>query len=192
MLRHLDHRTWLRVGCIAIVAMVLTPCLAQPEARPAPRPEMTTEGTFAGTWVYVSRERRIAMWIRLDDAGRPEARFQVFGVGIGESFRTDWTGRAEYVLAGAPAKFEAVARERDPDRVLGTWNWSVQGENAGRLERGSFEMYRTEDGRKIALVFPDFERSVRDGDREKMWSQPHTIAFIKVSKRLVQWEELPF
>lgn len=178
--------------------VILTPCLAQsaspgqPARVPGPIPELTTEGTFTGTWVYASRDRNIGLWIRLDDDGLPEYRFQVHAVGGKEAFTTDWSGRAEYALAGAPGKFEAIARERDPDRIRGTWEWRVEGSDALRVERGTFDLYRTEDGRQLSLVYPEFERAYREGDREKSWSQPHSIGFVKVSKRLVLWEELPF
>ena len=39
-------------------------------------PERTNQGNWDGTWVYVNRDARYALWMRTGEDGRPEIRLK--------------------------------------------------------------------------------------------------------------------
>ncbi len=55
-------------------------------------PMPTSKGTWEGTWIYVSRDVRMALWMREKD-GKPETKFRFESMlASTETFETDWTG----------------------------------------------------------------------------------------------------
>lgn len=155
--------------------------------------EPTGEGRFEGTWIYVNRDLQMALWLRESGNGAPEAKLRYRSLNGPETFETDWTGHAEYYLSGQPATFAFALQDGDRDRARGTWNWNVEYPSSARIEDGAFTMYRGLDGRRLVLLFDRFERRVRRGDDVKTWAPDHhAVTFVKASKRLVLWEELPF
>lgn len=154
--------------------------------------ERNDAGDFWGTWIYGSRSARIALWVREDADGLPELRMQYQSIGLPETFATDWTGAADYYVSGQPATMRIRMTDRDPNLIRGTWEWNLQLSDYGRAEKGKFRLYRGLDGRKMALVFDEFERVERRGQRVQTFDQPWAMGFTKASKRLVLWDELPF
>lgn len=155
--------------------------------------EPTGDGSFEGTWIYVNRDLQMALWLRQGGDGAPEAKLRYRSLAGPETFETDWTGQAEYYLSGQPATFAFVLEDGDRDRARGTWNWNIEFPSSARREDGAFTMYRGLDGRRLVLLFDRFERRVRRGEDVKTWTpERHAVTFVKASKRLVLWEELPF
>lgn len=154
-------------------------------------PDPTSAGTWEGTWIHVNRDTRIAMWMRTVD-GKPQAKLQYQSTSSPESFETDWDGKAVYTLGGRPASFELKLTERERDQIAGTWSWDVQFEDSGRTETGAFTAHRTGDGRALYLRFHEFERAIRRRDDLRRHRATPVWGFTKVSKRLAQWDELPF
>jgi hypothetical protein len=69
----------------------------------------------------------------------------------------------------------------------------VQFSKSGREEHGRFQMYRGHDGRKLVLRFDEFERRRTSGDDVRVSTpEHHGMTFVKASKRIVLWDELPF
>jgi hypothetical protein len=152
-------------------------------------PPRTSAGVWDGTWSYMYRDGRYAVWLRTVD-GKPELRLQFLSTSSPEAFETDWDGRAVYYLAGQPATFEIKLTEADKDHLAGTWNWGVEFPDSSRHEKGTFEMYRSADGRQLVVNFHDLERVTRRGERKETFSAAPVWIFRKASKRLVLWDEL--
>ncbi len=194
-----------RCGALAILSVF--PCaqaLAQPPRERLPRdlplyraaepavPVRTDAGVWDGTWYYVHRDGWMAMWIRRAKDAKPEVKLQYLSLIAPEAFETDWNGKATYYLVGQPATFEIALDERTDTTIRGTWKWDVQFEDSGRTETGTFTLYRASDGRQMVLKFDRWERIIRRRDEVKRYSRPPAWTFVKASKRLVLWEEIPF
>ena len=153
----------------------------------------TDAGRFEGTWAYTNRDAKIALWLRESADGPPEVKMRYSNSATREEFETDWSGHAEYYVAGQRARFEIKLTGGDADAATGTWDWVVQFSDAGREEHGRFTMQRGHDGRKLVLRFAEFERRRTVGpDVRVSTPEHHGMTFVKASKRIVLWDELPF
>ncbi len=154
-------------------------------------PDPTEAGSWDGTWFYTSRDARIALWMRTRD-GKPQLKLEYQGMQAPEAFETDWDSKATYYLAGQPATFEIKMTRADANRIEATWRWEVQFEDSGRIETGTFSIYRAGDGRSLVFKFDRLERLVRRGGAERKYEFKPTFSFRKMSKRTdVLWDELP-
>jgi hypothetical protein len=155
--------------------------------------EPTTAGEWAGTWIYVSRDARMALWLRAGKDGAPEARLQYQSTAGPETFETDWSGKANYYLSGQAATFEIRLARRERDEIEGRWEWLVDFGDSGRSETSDFRIYRVVDGRSLALEFKKgYVKEVRRGARITRQEIPPVLSFVKASRRLVLWDELPW
>lgn len=190
--RHPLRAALVAAGIVTIMVAIAGPAFAQ--ARAAVRlATPTDEGRFEGTWAYVNRDAKMAIWLRDTEDGPPEIKYRYLNTTSREEFETDWSGRAEYYVSGQRALFEIALTGGDRNRASGTWTWVVQFTNSGREERGHFTMYRGADGRRLVLHFDEFERSMRRAEDVRTSSpKDHGMTFVKASKRLVLWDELPF
>src|SRR5262249_42392592 len=84
------------------------------------RADPTTSGSFDGTWMYVNRDSRYAMWIRTRN-GKPQVKLQYQSLANPEAFETDWDGKATYYLAGTPVTFELKLGKADANQIVATW-----------------------------------------------------------------------
>lgn len=155
-------------------------------------PARTDAGVWEGTWYYVYRDGWMAIWIRRGKDAKPEVKLRYLSLVSPEAFETDWNGKATYYLVGQPATFEIALDERTDTTIRGTWTWDVQFEDSGRTETGAFTLYRASDGRQMVLKFDRWERIIRRRDEVKRYSRPPAWTFVKASKRLVLWDEIPF
>lgn len=154
-------------------------------------PKRTDAGNWHGTWYYISRDAKMAIWIRSDN-GAPEIKMRYFGMGTAEKFTTDWKGHAEYIFKNRyPGVFDLKIDERDENTIKGRWEWTLERDTT-RIERGDFTMYRAGYGRSFVMRFDNYERIFIEGDREQVWRTDQALTFRKISKRLALWEELPF
>lgn len=157
------------------------------------RGEPTSAGNWSGSWAYVSRDQHWALWLREGEKGKVEAKLQYEAQGSPETFETDWNGTADYYFAGTPVKFELKLTKVAPERLEGTWRWVVSLPNSERIETADVALYRVGYGRSLVLDFGDnYQRIVRRGDKETKTTVPVVWSFVKVSKRQVLWEELPW
>lgn len=176
------------VGIVGLASGV--PVHADPDAYSVPEP--TTTGDWSGSWSFDSRDFQYALFFREADGG-VEAQVYFRNKARVEGFRTDWSGAAEYKIGDRPASFRIEFDERGPDRLTGRWFWESPRFEGKRTEDAEFEMYRTLDGRQLAVHFTRFERTdFLEGRPPYSRDLPAVWVFRKVSKRVVRSEELPF
>jgi hypothetical protein len=153
-------------------------------------PPPTEEGEWNGTWVYTSRDLRAALWIR-GGPGSPEIKLRLLRNADAESFETDWTGHAAYEHRGRAGRVALDVDERDPNAIRGRWSWELGDEAGSRSEIARLEFHRTADGRLLVMNFEGYAVALRSGSRERRIETPNAWTFVKASRRLVRWEELP-
>lgn len=151
----------------------------------------TRKGSWDGTWFYVNRDMRLALWFRTV-GGKLQGRMQYQSTAAPEAFETDWTGTATYYVAGKPATFKLIFDKVTADKIEGRWDWDVQFEDSGRSEKGTFTLQRVNEGRDLGFAFSEFRRELRRGTEVKVYELPQAWVFTKGSKRTVLWDELPF
>ena len=191
----------MRVSRVLLAAVVLTPVFAGQERTNLPgntgdrvlvdKPEPTTAGTFEGTWLYVNRDSRFALWSRMKN-GTPQVKVQYQSLAGPEAFETDWDGKAVYYLAGNPVTFELKLGPSTADKIVGRWFWELKVGDAHRLETADVVVHRTHYGRTILMDFQNFEKTITHGGQDKVVKLPVVWTWTKVSKRELIWDELPF
>ena len=154
--------------------------------------ERSDRGTWHGTWYYANRDIRLVVWLR-SDGETTRARAQAITTTVPpETFETDWDGAASYSLERGEGSFRLELTSGDLNTLNGNWTWNLDLGDSERNDSGAFTMYRGGDGRMMILNFSDFERVYRRGSKYETYPSEHTMTFRKVSKRLVQWDEIPF
>ena len=151
----------------------------------------TTAGSFDGTWMYVNRDMRMALWVRTKD-GVPQVRLQFQSLANPEAFETDWDGKAVYYLAGTPVNFELKLGAANADQILGAWSWTLKLEGTGRAETADVVLYRTEYGRTLQMDFQNYQKVITKGGKDQTIRMPVVWIWTKLSKRELLWDELPF
>ena len=155
-------------------------------------PAPSSNGTWTGTWMYISRDIRMALWMS-EEQGEPAVKFRYeSSMRSTEKFETDWAGQARYFVQDHPGVFEFTIGETGPDLIQAVWDWELDMRGSSRTEKGDVEMYRAGDGRRLVMFFKNFERIIRSGGKQKVHDFPQAWTFRKMSRRLVLWEELPF
>jgi hypothetical protein len=186
-----------RASLLALVALLASLAAPLPDAGTRysrVRPETTTEGDFFGTWIYQSVSLRFAFFIRPGETGL-ELRVRWESQGA-ESFETDYEGHAGYTFRGFPAEvFFTIDREASNlDVILGDYLRQLTLEEGDyRKESGRFRIERARDGRTIVWSFDQYEQEyktvgkVETGSRDDVFYLMH-----KISRRVVDWEEIPW
>jgi len=151
----------------------------------------TTAGSFDGTWMYVNRDLRFALWIRTKE-GVPQVRLQYQSLANPEAFETNWDGKALYYMAGDPATVEFKLGPPTADRNVGKWAWDATIGNSERRETADIVLYRTVFGRTVLMDFQNYEKRITDGGRNKIMKAPVVWNWVKISNRELLWDELPF
>lgn len=155
-------------------------------------PPRDDAGSWDGTWWYVNRESKIALWIRTEN-GVPQVKLRYMSTSWPEGFETDWAGASEYITKIGPGKFQLTLEERDANTIKGKWDWTLKAEDSSRVEIGTFAMHRTNRGRQLAFVFDELVRlKRRAGKPDEGFTSAPSLTFFKGSGRLVLWDELPF
>lgn len=154
-------------------------------------PEATDAGSWDGTYWYINREMKVAMWVRTAD-GVPEVRLRVARLRGGEEFTTDWNAEATYETRHGRGDFALRLPERDANRMAGTWEWNLEAGGSVRKQRGRVSLYRAGIGREVVLLFDPFEFYIGPAGEEAWRPLQQVWTFRKASKRLIRWEELPF
>ncbi len=155
------------------------------------RAEPVTAGTFDGTWMYVNRDLRFALWIRTKD-GVPQVRLQYQSLASPEAFETDWDGKAVYYLAGNPVTFALKLGTSNAQQLTGTWAWNLEVEHSARREAADVVIYRTQYGRTLLMDFQNFRRTITRNGKDSLMKVPFNWTWNKVSNRELLWDELPF
>jgi hypothetical protein len=152
--------------------------------------ERTDLGTWGGTWWYVSRDHKVALWFRGEPAA-PELKLRLLNLNSGEGFETDWKGAATYVHNSKPGTFTLEILQRDANTIEADWSWKLGIEELARTEVATILLYRTGDGRSMTMNFEGLER-IHGGPRPVRLAFAQVWNFTKASPRLVLWDELPF
>ena len=155
-------------------------------------PDRTDKGSWDGTWVYANRDAKYALWLRTSQEGRPQARLRYQSISSPEGFETGWDGKASYALAGQPVTFVLGLDQADANVLAGSWDWNAEFADSARIEKGTFEAFRSGDGRSLVLHFKSYQRMVRRKDNVRTTEALPVWTFRKVSKREALWDELPF
>jgi hypothetical protein len=179
------------------VCLTLAACAAAPIAAQGVTgregfdlPPRSDAGNWTGTWYYVARDAKWALWIR-DHDGRPELKLRYLNTGNVESFETDWSGRAEYRFRDKPGKFTLGLRESDDKTIHGLWSWELGHGELRRTETARVTLYRSGDGRALVMNFEDLERYA-GGAAGSLLTYPQVWTFRKASNNQRLWDELPF
>jgi hypothetical protein len=155
------------------------------------KPDPTGAGSFDGTWIYVNRDARFVLWSRVKDGVR-QMRVQFQSLASPEAFETDWDGKADYYMAGSQVTFNLKLGASTPDRIDGTWSWLLEFGPLGRRETADLVIYRTGYGRKLLMDFQNYQKTITRGGQDQVMKAPMAWTWIKVSKRELLWDELPF
>ncbi len=149
-------------------------------------PPRTDAGDWAGTWFYVNKRRKMALWMRIKQ-GTPELKLRVQEKGSNVS--TDWHGQASYQAQGKSGEFSMTVDQRDDTTISGNWVWTLGDQDKGWKETADFEMYRTGHGRQLVMRVENWQRETAGVLRQldlQLWT------FQKASRRQALWGELPF
>jgi len=190
------------VRMLVAAAVVLSPCAFAEEEKTElkgtgtdriliEKAEATTAGSFEGTWLYLNRDAHFALWSRMKN-GVPQVKIQYQSTASPEAFETDWDGKALYYLAGNPVTFELKLGPSTADRIVGKWFWELKVGDAHRLETADVVLHRTHYGRTMLMDFQNFEKTITHQGKDKVAKLPVVWNWIKISKRELIWDELPF
>jgi hypothetical protein len=153
-------------------------------------PERTDAGDWAGTWFYVNKRRKMALWMRIEE-GTPEFKLRVQEKG--QNVTTDWEGQSSYDDGGRSGEFSTTVDQRDENTISGSWVWTLGKPEHGWKTTADFTMYRTGHGRQLVMRIEKWHReywgsrSPADMDTKfQVWT------FQKASRRQALWGELPF
>jgi hypothetical protein len=179
-----------------LLAVLLAPLAVAQDAPPAKTrkmdfPDRTDAGRWHGTWAYASRSDKFALWIREGEGGAPEVKLRWESTSNPSTFETDWNTRAEYDTRESQGTFLIEWTERNADSLVGTMTWRVVGDGWSRVRTGPIRIYRAGHGRAAVFAFDNVTETRSKGDREQTFGYPQVWTFLKASKRLVRWEELP-
>jgi hypothetical protein len=162
-----------------------------PERLLLKKPDPTIAGSFDGTWMYVNRDSRFALWARTKD-GVTKVKVQFQSLATPEAFESDWDGKALYYLAGTPVTFELKLGACNANQILGTWSWLLESDRRSRRETADVVINRTGFGRTLLMDFQNFKKvTTRDG-QDNTLAVPVAWTWTKISKRELLWDELPF
>jgi len=156
-------------------------------------PPQTDSGSFDGTWFYVNRDLRIAMWMQTVD-GKVQAKFQILRTGMNETFSTGWDGRATYNpgVGNGEGSFRLDLAKTTADRLEGTWEWALRFHDSSRVETSEVAFYRSADGRQMTMHFPTYKLEIARYEDVSTWEVPQLWTFRKISRRHLLWDEMPF
>ena len=155
-------------------------------------PEATDEGDFYGTWWFHSKDQKAALWIKEED-GVTKVKMQLLVLHTSESMATDWDGEAKYVHRGRTGRLAITFDETGDDLLSGSWNWELTRLDWKRLETADIKLYRTGGGRTMVAEFDNFDRTYEGGASSTTLDTKHQVwVFVKGSRRIARWEELPF
>jgi hypothetical protein len=154
-------------------------------------PTKTEEGTFAGTWYYIDRDKRFVFFIE-EEKGKNKIKIR-WKSREGEEFETGMDGKCQYMYKGYEGKVTLkISNPKDKNELKGEWEWIYTADTMTRIERSTFTIYRAEDGRKLVWMLSDFERIIQSGEQSKKYGYEDMHILRKVSDRIVDWEYLPF
>ncbi len=154
-------------------------------------PPPTERGKFSGTWFYVDRDKRFVFFIK-EIEGKNKIKIK-WVKDSGEMFETDWNGKCQYKFAGYDAHVTMeISNPEDKNLLKGKWSWQYLTDSMERAEQASFHIYRAEDGRKLVWILPDFEQTIKRGEKSKVYSYKDMHILRKVSDRIVNWGDIPF
>ncbi len=176
---------------LAVSMMIVLPLCAQVFDGKRHIPVPTSEGTFMGTWFYVDRDMRFAIYFR-EEEGKIQAKLR-WEIYHSEMFETDWDGKCTYMYEGNEGNVHLdIANPENKDQLEGKWSWRLGSGTGERIEEGTFTIYRSEKGLKLAWIMPDWSQRFKSGEKEKKYKYEQMHILRKASNRLIQWDEIPF
>jgi hypothetical protein len=189
-----------RPGVAALALLLLVGALAAPGATSAQDhwkrtsisiPDSTAAGEWDGTWWYVNRDAKLALWIQTVD-GKPQVKVQFENLKAIENFTSDWSGIARYTTHNGAGNFALKLSEADANTIKADWDWTFVVGRSTRQERGKVTIFRSGTGRQLVVRFDSFEFYIGPVDEIRWQKADQALTFRKASKRQIRWEELPF
>lgn len=186
-------RLYLTLGLLVVLVVLSLPSGAQETEHMTIYGRSTVKagdrsdaGDWAGTWFYVNKKRKMALWMRVEEDS-PSFKLRVQEKG--NNLTTDWDGQASYSAGGKQGNFSITVDQRDDKTISGSWVWTVGDQDVGRKETADFTMYRTGHGRQLVMRVENWRREHAGGTQRlalQLWT------FRKASRRQALWGELPF
>jgi len=155
-------------------------------------PEPSDEGDFNGTWWFHSKDHKVALWIVEQDGVR-KIRMRLMVLHTTESVTTDWEGEGNYVFRGKQGRLSIGIEDADDNLLAGDWHWELTRKEWKRVETAKIKLYRIGNGRSMAVLFDNFDRTYEGGAKAVTFDTEQQLwVFMKASRRTARWEELPF
>ncbi len=177
---------------LATVALVLA----------ADDPPPTTRGSFQGTWYRREPGLKQALQIRRAPSDPQHWEVRIYWV-TDEGFLLDtkWQPHTEINYRGVPITFDVRVdpESSNDDALLVTWSRRQEDKRTRYSESGDVRIYRKGEGRSLVWIQdPLVQESVvkepiapyEDGPQKKSLRRAWVLS--KASKRLLQWDELPW
>ncbi len=188
------RRTVLGLAALMLAAVAL--------AVAADDPPPTTRGTFHGTWYRKEPGLKQALQFRRAAADPRRWEVRIYWV-TDEGFLLDtqWQPHAEITYRGVPITFDVnvVPESSNDDAIVVRWSRRQEDKRARYSEEGDIRLYRKAEGRSMMWIQdPLVQETVvkepiapyEDGPQRKSMRRSWVLA--KASKRLLQWDELPW
>ena len=88
--------------------------------------------------------------------------------------------------------FELKLGASTADRIVGTWSWVVEVDGSGRRETADIVIYRTGYGRALVMDFQNYQLTITLEGKNRITKPPVVWNWLKISKRELLWDEMPF
>lgn len=176
-------------ACALLIAIV--PLWLAPGVASLPPPESI--GNLDGSWYYQDPEFQIAIFIDRDAIGTFRMKYHVAIKGSAE-FETDAGGYAKYIDDGVPVEVLFTGAPSGPYAIHGYHERTKTGKKETVQEAGDFDLYLSEKGQKLVLLYPELKSSSTDENGRITTSTRKQVSriFRRASTIVVDWAELPF
>jgi hypothetical protein len=186
---------------ISLVAFLLA-ALALAQTRVVP-PDETAAGGFEGTWYRIDPDNHQAVQFRRGPNGKGwEVRFYWQTTMDQFQIDTNWRTRTEFAFKGYPGArvLDVDQKKSTPSRILIHYHRDQDGADKSHLtEEGDVLVYRAGEGRnlvwrqeplrtkvKISEPIAPYEEDGANTEQQRLW------IFMKASRRLIPWDEIPW
>src|SRR3989442_6543705 len=176
---------------VAWVALALAMGLPVPLPAVQDLPPPDETASFEGTWYYVDPAFKIAMFISQEKPDVLSIHYHVQGKGGGE-YETDAQGKAKYLDSGDLVEVLFTGRRTATNRIEGQHRRTTHLKKGRVEESGDFQMWVSEGGRKLVLLYPEWRVTKIDASGKSTVSSKTDLhrLFRKASEIVVDFNEI--